>query len=57
MPVAQRPKGLFGYTDGMARDILEDLKRTYYDEVDGLQDSMAGVLRGGLPHPPAFQGD
>lgn len=35
------PKGLFGYTEGMARDILEDLKRTYYDEVDGLQDSMA----------------
>ncbi len=35
------PKGLFGYTEGMARDILEDLKRSYYDEVDGLQDAMA----------------
>ncbi len=35
------PKGLFGYTDGMARDILEDLKRSYYDEVDGMQDAMA----------------
>lgn len=37
------PKGLFGYTDGMARDILEDLKRSYYDEVDGLQDAMAAA--------------
>jgi len=35
------PKGLFGYTEGMARDILEDLKRSYYDEVDSLQDAMA----------------
>ena len=35
------PKGLFGYTDGMARDILEDLKRSYYDEVDAMQDAMA----------------
>ncbi len=37
------PKGLFGYTDGMARDILEDLKRDYYAEVDGLQDLQAGA--------------
>ena len=35
------PKGLMGYTDGMARDILEDLKRDYYDEVDVLQDTLA----------------
>lgn len=35
------PRGLFGYTDGMARDILEDLKRSYYEEVDGLQDLQA----------------
>jgi hypothetical protein len=35
------PKGLMGYTDGMARDILEDLKRDYYDEVDGIQDTLA----------------
>lgn len=35
------PKVLFGYTDGLARDILEDLKRDYYDEVDGLQDTLA----------------
>lgn len=35
------PKGLMGYTDGMARDILEDLKRDYYDEVDLIQDTLA----------------
>lgn len=35
------PKGLFGYTGNMQRDILEDLKRDYYDEVDGLQDALA----------------
>lgn len=35
------PKGLMGYTDDMARDILEDLKRDYYEEVDSLQDTLA----------------
>lgn len=35
------PKGLMGYTDGMARDILEDLKRDYYEEVDVLQDTLS----------------
>lgn len=40
---APAPKGLFGYTDGMARDILEDLKRDYYDEVDSMQDLVAGA--------------
>lgn len=35
------PKGMMGYTDGMARDILEDLKRDYYEEIDGLQDTTA----------------
>ncbi len=37
------PRGLFGYTNGMARDIMEDLKRAYYDEVDGLQDTVASA--------------
>lgn len=37
------PKGLFGYTGGLARDILEDLKRNYYEEVDNLQDVVAGA--------------
>ncbi len=35
------PKGLMGYTEDMARDILEDLKRDYYEEVDSLQDTLA----------------
>lgn len=35
------PKGLAGYTDGLNRDILEDLTRAYYDEVDVLQDTLA----------------
>lgn len=35
------PKGMLGYTDDMARDILEDLKRSYYEEVDELQDMQA----------------
>jgi hypothetical protein len=37
------PKALFGYTEGLNRDILEDLKRDYYDEVDSLQDAGAGA--------------
>ncbi len=58
------PKGLFGYTDGMARDILEDLKRDYYAEVDGLQDMVAGayaaafrihlLFKGVVPGPDEF---
>lgn len=42
------PKGLMGYTDGMARDILEDLKRDYYEEVDLLQDTLAGAYAAGF---------
>jgi hypothetical protein len=58
------PKGLFGYTNGLARDILEDMKRDYYDEIDSLQDAMAGtyaygfrihlLLKGIDPDPDAF---
>ncbi|MBA4343235.1 MAG: hypothetical protein C0423_13940 [Methylibium sp.] len=35
------PKGLMGYTEGLSRDILEDLKRDYYDEIDHVQDTLA----------------
>lgn len=35
------PKGLFGYVDGLARDVLQDLKGDYFDEIDHLQDSQA----------------
>ncbi|MBI5920272.1 MAG: hypothetical protein HY847_01335 [Betaproteobacteria bacterium] len=42
------PKGLMGYTDGMARDILEDLKRDYYDEIDLVQDTQAFAYQSGF---------
>lgn len=42
------PKGMMGYTDGLARDILEDLKRDYYDEVDVLQDTLSYVYDQGF---------
>lgn len=42
------PKGMMGYTDGMARDILEDLKRDYYDEIDVIQDTMSFAYEQGF---------
>ncbi|HQS59987.1 MAG TPA: hypothetical protein PLU16_15620 [Gallionellaceae bacterium] len=42
------PKGLMGYTEGMARDILEDLKRDYYDEIDLMQDTISFVYEAGF---------
>jgi hypothetical protein len=42
------PKGLMGYNKDMARDILEDLKRDYYDEIDVIQDTMAFVYEQGF---------
>jgi len=42
------PKGLSGFTDGLARDILEDLKRDYYDEIDDLQDTLAFAYEAGF---------
>ncbi|PHS20245.1 MAG: hypothetical protein COA86_02835 [Kangiella sp.] len=35
------PKGLFGYVGDLSRDILEDLKKDYFEEVDALQDGLA----------------
>lgn len=37
---APAPKGLFGYAGDLSRDILEDLKRDYYDELDAVQDTV-----------------
>ncbi|WP_120510975.1 hypothetical protein [Photobacterium salinisoli] len=45
---APAPKGLFGYVDGMARDILEDLKQDYYEEIDALQDALAYAYQDGF---------
>lgn len=42
------PKGLFGYADGLSRDILEDLKRDYYEEIDALQDTVSWVYEQGF---------
>jgi hypothetical protein len=42
------PKGMMGYTDGMARDILEDLKRDYYDEIDVIQDTLSFAYEQGF---------
>lgn len=58
------PKGLMGYTDSLARDILEDLKRDYYEEVDVFQDTLAFayaegfrlqlLLKGIVPDPEEY---
>lgn len=32
------PKGLFGYAGDLNRDILDDLKRDFFDELDAMQD-------------------
>lgn len=42
------PKGLFGYADGLSRDILLDMKEEFYDELDVLQDLQAWVYQRGF---------
>lgn len=45
---APAPKGLFGYAGDLSRDILEDLKKDFFDELDALQDTLAAVYRQGF---------
>lgn len=45
---APAPKGLFGYAGNLSRDILEDLKRDFFDELDALQDETASVYKMGF---------
>lgn len=45
---APAPKGLFGYAGDLNRDILEDLKRDFFEEVDALQDEQAYAYQQGF---------
>lgn len=46
---APAPKGLFGLgIADMQRDILEDLKKDFFDEIDALQDTAAAVYEQGF---------
>jgi len=45
---APAPKGLFGFTEGLQRDILADMKTDYFEEIDALQDSLAWVYHQGF---------
>jgi len=42
------PKALAGYTADLNRDILEDLKRDYYDEIDDIQDTVSFAYERGF---------
>lgn len=42
------PKFMLGYTDGIARDVVEDLKRNYFDDLDFLQDELAYIYNMGF---------
>ncbi|MDV7396667.1 hypothetical protein RZS08_35045, partial [Arthrospira platensis SPKY1] len=45
---APAPKGLFGWADNLTRDILDDLKRDYYEEIDALQDTVSWIYEQGF---------
>lgn len=45
---APAPKGLFGYSEGLSRDILADLQQDFFDELDALQDNAAWVYESGF---------
>lgn len=45
---APAPKGLFGYTSDLARDVLDDLKADFFDELDALQDNTAWTYQQGF---------
>lgn len=42
------PKGLFGYVGDLSRDVLQDLKIDYFDEIDSLQDNCSYVYKQGF---------
>jgi len=45
---APAPAGLFGYGGDLKRDILEDLRRDFFDELDELQDEISMVYQTGF---------
>lgn len=53
---APAPKGLFGYVDDIPRDVLEDLKKDYFDEIDALQDIQASAYAEGFALDLLLQG-
>lgn len=50
------PKQLLGYAGDTARDVLEDLKRTYYDEIDSIQDTLTWAYNEGFRIHLLFRG-
>ena len=42
------PKGLLGYVDGLSRDVLQDMKNDFFEELDTLQDSLSEVYSFGF---------
>ena len=50
------PKGLFGYAEKLSRDVLDDMKKDYFEEIDALQDTLAGVYQAGFELDLLLQG-
>jgi len=50
------PKGLFGYINDLQRDILEDLKKDFFDELDALQEVLSWVYEQGFRLQLLIQG-
>jgi len=53
---APAPKGIFGYNEGLSRDVLQDLKNDYFEEIDALQDTQAYVYELGFQLDLLLQG-
>ncbi len=49
-------KALFGYINDLSRDILEDLKKEYFEEIDSLQDTLASAYEFGFRLDLLLQG-
>jgi len=56
MSGSDMPKGLLGYFEGLSRDILEDIKRDWFDSLDSLQDLAAQIYDFGFRLDLLLQG-